>query len=341
MKKTINLLITLCILFSVAIVPVAASTSAITYSTAKKIIAEEVIFGDNTIDFSTLSSSKTASISINIEGMSVYIDYSRMGETFDDSSVEYVSQDADVAYAWDGRILATGKGTTDIILYLGDEQYTINVTVKDNISNELIEAIELVSRGNSLARISDERQSIIDKASDMVNILWRPTTNLTGWRGNYTFEAGRVYSGIPYSMTVNQCDDIEFQAAMSNNDFYNNYSRTINNITYIMPKYGSDCSGFVSFAWGMNKLGTDTFITYPSIGEYENLQPGDAVVYRVNNEGHIILVLMNFQTPPSGSGYNEPYLACYEQTPYHADLTFHTYADLLADGYKAISKFNN
>ncbi|MBR3762839.1 MAG: hypothetical protein IKK59_08905 [Lachnospiraceae bacterium] len=341
MKKKINLLITLLFVLSVSIIPVAASSSVMSYSTAESMIAEEIVFGDDVVDFSALCSDKITNIYINLEGMSVYVDFSGMEENFDATSVEYVSEDADVAIAWDGRILATGKGTTDIILYVGNEQYTINVTVKEAISDELLDAIERVSKGKSLARISVERQAIIDKASDMVSILWRPTTNLIGWRNGYTFEAGKVYSGVPYSMTINQCDDVEFEAAMSNSDFYDSYSRTINNKTYTMPKYGSDCSGFVSFAWGMNKVGTNTFIKYPSIGGYENLQPGDAVVYRVNDEGHIILVLINFQTPSDSSGYDEPYLACYEQTPYHADLTFHTYAALLNGGYKAISKFNN
>lgn len=227
--------------------------------------------------------------------------------------------------------------------------YVINVTVKEDISEELLNAIDRVSEGNTVARVldetSEERQSIVAKARNMTNVAWTPTKTLIGWKGKYTFEAGKVYTGVPYSQTEYQCDEEDFLAAMNSSDFYSSYTRTINGVTNVMPKYGSDCSGFVSFAWGISRVTTATLYTYPSIGGYENLQAGDAVVYRVlvGDEwlGHAMLVSTNFQTPPEGSGYSEPYVVCYEQNKDKALVSFHTYTSLTNNNYKAISKFSN
>lgn len=343
MRKIVSILLTMVTLLSLSIVTVGASSESMSYTAAESVIAEEIVFGDDIIDFSTLKLDVPTPVTINLVGMSLYVDFSNMDNSFDASTIDYITDNPDVAYAWDGRILATGQGTTDIILDSDNGQYTIRVTVKENISEELEHALEYVSRGNVLARTSNERQSIVDKGREMASLLWTPTSNLTGWRGSVVFQAGKVYSGIPYSMTVNQCDEESFVMAMRNSDFYSSYTRTLDNETIIMPKYGSDCSGFVSFAWGISRATTVTFNNYPSIGGYENLQPGDAVVYRnaKKQEGHIILVSTNFVTPPSNAMYQEPYLVCYEQTPYKAAITFHKYSSLSSGGYKAISKFNN
>ncbi len=218
-----------------------------------------------------------------------------------------------------------------------DLQQIIDVNVKKAVSRELQEALEynIQAQNTSRTSTSQERLNIIYKAADMVSVEWIPVANLTGWRNEMTFVPTQVYYGIPYSQTVNQVDDIAFLSSMSNNDFYDSYTR----FSIQMPKYGSDCSGFVSLAWGISRINTTSFYNnYTSIGDFSDLQTGDAIVS--TQVGHIILVSSNYETPPSGSSYSEPYLVCYEQSPYDADLTFHTYSQLSGKGYKAISKFN-
>lgn len=83
-----------------------------------------------------------------------------------------------------------------------------------------------------------------------------PTKDLVGWKGQYIFKKNTRYSGIPYSQTEYQKDDAGFKDALSKSDFYDSYTRFGNT----MPKYGSDCSGFVSFAWGVPRETTASFV---------------------------------------------------------------------------------
>ncbi len=300
-------------------------------------IKEEIVFTDEFVSLSFQKTRANQSITLNLVGMSSYLDFSNMESDFDPTLVEYESSNPDIAIAWNGRILARGVGTAQITVTYFDLQQIINVTVKNAVSRELQEALEynVQAQNTSRTSTSQERLDIIYKAVDMVTVEWVPTTNLTGWRNEMTFVPTQVYYGIPYSQTVNQVDDIAFLSAMSNDDFYDSYTR----FSIQMPKYGSDCSGFVSLAWGISRTVTDGFYkNYPSIGDFSDLQTGDAIVSA--QIGHIILISSNYETPSSSSGYTEPYLVCYEQSPYDADLTFHTYSQLNGLGYKAISKFN-
>lgn len=171
----------------------------------------------------------------------------------------------------------------------------------------------------------------------MVCYRWKPEENLTGWNSEKTFYEDTWYTGIPYSQTVNQCDDEEFEDALDYSDFYSYYVRN----GTVMPKYGCDCSGFVSICWGLSHMGNrlDAAGYYSGYSElpngYEDLQKGDAVV----TSDHIMLVTQNHEEPPDGAIYDESYVAIYEQTPPMAQQTFWTYAQLEDYGYKAISYF--
>jgi hypothetical protein len=191
---------------------------------------------------------------------------------------------------------------------------------------------------------SAERDSILAKASAMYNFTWVPTRNVRGWKGNTTFEAGKSYRGMPYSQTAYQKDNTGFLNALSNDStFYDDYTR----FDIIMPKYGSDCSGYVSFAFGISRQTTASFITgikngtYPKVGSYNanspsyndlynaygSLQYGDAVV----KDGHAFLIAHSYGS--SGTSY-----ICYEQTPPSAQYTIWTRSDLANKGYMPFSK---
>lgn len=279
--------------------------------------------------------------------MSTYLDFSNMGEDFCEANVEYATENPEVAIAWDGRILATGVGTTDVIVIYENVQQRIVVNVLNEVSEELraaleycavLEADEEAAYMTRSSGTSEERAEIIEKSTAMVYLKWKPTSNLTGWRAKTIYQSGTTYTGIPYSQTIYQVDENGFASAMSKSDFYTSYFDS-NGVE--IPRYGNDCSGFVSFAWGISRTTTYGFYNnYESIGDYSNLRTGDAVVYRNSNAGHIKLIMHNCPEPSENVSYNEPYVDCHEQTPYLAQLTFDTYSQMQANGYKAISKFN-
>ena len=192
-----------------------------------------------------------------------------------------------------------------------------------------------------------DRSAIVKKAKDMVEISWTPKKDLNGW--NYTgyFRADKPQKGIPYSQTFYQKDDIGFKSALANNsDFYDTYKIGSN----LMPKYGNDCSGFVSFAWGLQRKTTYDFVngikngTYDKVGSYDanspkttelekaykKLKAGDAVVYRNNGYGHTFIIASNDK--------NSYRVYVYEQTDYCASYKSHSYRDMASYKYLPFAK---
>lgn len=165
---------------------------------------------------------------------------------------------------------------------------------------------------------------------------------MVGWRAEKTFSAGVLYRGIPYTQTEFQQNRNGFINSLGNGDFYSYYER----FGWRMPKYGNDCSAFVSFSMGLARKTTYDFIAgiksglYPKAGSYNAygpsyyelvnayryLQPGDAVV----NDGHTFLI--NYNDPSNGS------IQAYEQTPYNATYTYWGYAQMANGAYMPFSK---
>lgn len=252
------------------------------------------------------------------------------------------TSDQDVALAYDGRIIAVDKGSATITVKYGmfKEDIEVNVLEKRNLE-------DLLYLGNDQRLMAnDDRDIIMYKASDMYNCYWTPSVNdIRGWRNNFTFKVGNTYH-LPYSQTAYQVDDIGFISAFVNyqsSGFYNNYSRVINGESIIMPKYGNDCSGFVSFCLGISRHTTTSFldgidsgdfnkvgnydVDSPSyndlINSYPSLQRGDAVV----TEGHTFLI---------GAAYDD-YVICYEQTPFYLQITVWDHEDLANNSYRPFS----
>lgn len=296
----------------------------------------------------TKSTSKSESRSFTISennviieksGASVFVDAvfrDKMGnELCVNKLAEWNTDDQEVAIAYDGRILATGKGKTTVTVKYGEYTEVIKVKVNKNLD---ITALEEEIRKNELS-VNSERDNIYSRASAMYNTTWVPKLgqNLVGWKGNFTFTPGHVYR-IPYSQTEYQCNKAGFEDALDFSDFYSSYSR----FGLTMPKYGNDCSGFVSFCWNISRHTTSTFLSgiysdefsavgsyyaenpdyYDLLDSYELLQKGDAVV----TEGHTFLIAGNFP----GSDW----VACYEQTPYQLQYTFWDYSDLANKKYR-------
>lgn len=310
---------------------------------------EEIEFTPARNGKSVLGRNANRTITIPVVGMSSFVsfDMDQYGltadtyESFVVNDVIYESSNLDVVVAYEGRILARGKGEAVVTIKVGDLEERINVVVENEVPRELVEQVMELNSNNTRSAESEARNAIAEKGADMAYCLWRPTRNLAGWKNEYTYPANQYQSGIPYSQSADMCDETEFLDAMDNSDFYTTYYK--NGVA--MPMYGNDCSAFVAICWGLpykglGRYNTSTFYNnYASLGGYENLQRGDAVVCRTSNRNHMFLVIQNHEVPPSGSSMTTSYVVCYEQTLYNAQLSFWTYAQLSSGSYKPISKF--
>ena len=108
----------------------------------------------------------------------------------------------------------------------------------------------------SSSELSQGQKNIILRARQLMEIEWTPLVDRYQWGYAGTFAAGTTYTGAPYgqpvftgylgfAVTLDQ-----FIAATEDNTshFYTRYS-TYNKIA---PSYSIDCSGFVSWAWGLS-----------------------------------------------------------------------------------------
>lgn len=276
-------------------------------------------------------------VTIEMSGASAFVDViikdSEGKEVNVNTLVEWKTDNQDVAIAYEGRILATGKGKTTVSVTYGEYTEKIKVKVKKNLDITALEE-EIIKKELS---VSSERDNIYSRASAMYNTTWVPEQNLVGWRGNFTFTPGNVYR-IPYSQTIYQCNKADFENALEYSDFYDTYYR----FGIRMPMYGNDCSGFLSFCWNISRHTTADFLddlnngVFTEVGDYyaknpdyndlldsyELLQKGDAVV----TEGHTFLIAGNFPI--------SDWVACYEQTPYQLQYTIWYYSDLANGNYR-------
>lgn len=309
---------------------------------------EEIEFTPAGNGNSVLGRNTNRTITIPVVGMSSFVsfDMDQYGlttdtyESFVVNDVIYESSNTDVVVAYEGRILARGKGDAVVTIKVGDLEERISVVVENEVPRELVEQVMELSSSNTRSAESEARNAIAEKGADMAYYLWRPTRNLVGWRNGYTYPANQYQTGLPYTQSDDMCDETDFLEAMDNSDFYTTF---YNDKGVAMPMYGNDCSSFVAICWGLpykeTRYTTKTFYNYESLGDYENLQRGDAVVCRTSARKHMFLVIQNHEVPPAGSSMTTSYVVCYEQTPYNAQLSFWTYAQLSSGSYKPISKF--
>lgn len=268
---------------------------------------------------------------------------------------EWTSSNSEIVSVYAGQIIAGNKGTAVVTVCYQGLQKEINVTVETTIDvaakiEEILDAQETVTPYNMSAA---QRDSAVSIAKGMVEVQWTPIVNLTGWKGAI-FPAGKTVTGVAYSQTEYQKDKDGFLNSLSYSDFYSSYTRTLNNKETIMPKYGNDCSGFVSYAWGVSRNTTTGFLRdlkagiYLAVGgayyrisdtysivnyddilmktTFASIQKGDALL----KSGHMFLAAAN-------SAYGEV-VYVYEQTPNSARYTSYTYDTLAEAGYVPFCK---
>ncbi len=171
--------------------------------------------------------------------------------------------------------------------------------------------------------VSEGQKNIVKRARQLHEIAWTPLADRTQWGYRGVFPAGVTVTGIAYGQPVNNAGYVgynisleDYAAAVADNTskFYTGYS-TYNKIA---PYYSTDCSGFVSYAWGLTNRHTTytwaSIATKVSDQSIYSLQVGDALNHTTS---HIVLV--------ADVGYNEDgeviSATIMEQTPVKTKLT--------------------
>ncbi|WP_127533438.1 hypothetical protein [Paenibacillus kobensis] len=291
----------------------------------------------------------TNSITLSSNGTSEFVDvlYTAADGTTTNvnTTAHWESSDENVAVAYDGRVLARGKGSATINVSYMDSQGSIRVKVSNKINLEALVLSGLTSTQgiSAFSLTTSDRDTILNRASAMYGTSWKPTKNLIAWDNKKIYYAGTAYSSIPYSQGT-QVDGTGFVSAMSKSDFYTNTTGVTSAVT--QPRYGNDCSGFTSFAWGITRQTTSTFYngivngTYSKVGSYDPASPtssdlissyasldrGDAINSKV--KGHVLLVGRNMGD----------YVIAYEQTPPELQITIWDYTDLASGKYLPFTK---
>ena len=142
------------------------------------------------------------------------------------NEVEWDSADYDIAYIFNGRVLAEAPGETNITVKYGSFEKNIRVTVLHylDVAKEIerldcLEELdnedkETIDEGIELLLSGTDRDKIVNRAKAMTDVIWVHNKGLNGWDYKGYFKAGKKYKGIPYSQTYYQKDNKGFVEAM-------------------------------------------------------------------------------------------------------------------------------
>ena len=168
---------------------------------------------------------------------------------------------------------------------------------------------------------ADARTDLIEagqaRAEYMYQYRWTPTQNLGGW--GTTFYAGESYT-VPYSQPYYYGGYIFYNVTLAqfeeyalngSNGFYNYHDNNGN--TSACPKYGIDCSGFVSFCIGSKTRYTTYYIKeYANSNQngfynktWETATRGDILNCNNSYRQHVLMI----------KEVNGEYITTYESTP--------------------------
>ena len=155
---------------------------------------------------------------------------------------------------------------------------------------------EDTTAASGIPAVSQGQKNIVKRARQLAGYTWTPLENITQWGSRGTFYAGTTYTGIPYGQPVNTNGYVgygisleDFDAAMRDNTskLYTDNS----NYNRIAPYYSTDCSGYVSYCWGLTNRRTTYSLPQMStkVGDQSiySLQIGDILD---ESSSHVVLV---------------------------------------------------
>lgn len=187
---------------------------------------------------------------------------------------------------------------------------------------------------------------------------WTPSQSVRKWKNMGIYFSGTTYTGIPYSQTEYQCSIssvswiggryFDLEKEDSNSGFYDDYTRTLHDPpeVIVMPKYGNDCSGYVSISWDIGRETTVGISSHNLIGkttesrlkQYARMSPGDALVV---SGSHTFIIKTIEAINDSNGNLLKLKFTCNEQTPYNC-RTSTIYSDGCSeDDYKGVCKALN
>ena len=175
---------------------------------------------------------------------------------FDTYSVE---DSEELAFAEDISLFALSEDAEDNLddVEFIDESASISLS-----SDEYSSPIQLFSVGSD---------NVVKRAMQQVNIKWTPKKDVKGYSSNTsgaatTFKKGTTYKGVPYGQLVDSGVYVPHNYSLNNfisavNDsgskFYTKRGKYSNG-SKDSPYYASDCSAFVTWAYGLSRMTTST-----------------------------------------------------------------------------------
>lgn len=144
--------------------------------------------------------------------------------------------------------------------------------------------------------VSEGQNNIVKRARQLTEIQWTPLEDITQWGSYGTFKAETTYTGIPYGQPVNANGYIGYGVSIGTfaSSVLDNTSRlytAYSSYNKIAPVYSTDCSGYVSYAWGIPQR--KTTYSLPEVAEkvgdqsIYSLQVGDCLDKEIN---HTVLI---------------------------------------------------
>lgn len=146
------------------------------------------------------------------------------------------------------------------------------------------------------AELSEGQQNIVKRAKQLTGFTWTPLENIVQWGNRGTFYAETTYTGVPYGQPVNTNGYIGYgisidgfaAAILDNTSKLYTSTSTYNKVA---PYYSTDCSGFVSYCWGISPR--KTTVTIPNVAE----KVGDQSIYSLQvgdcldlTTSHVVLI---------------------------------------------------
>lgn len=129
-----------------------------------------------------------------------------------------------------------------------------------------------------IPEVSEGQKNIVKRARQLHEIEWTPLEDRYQWDYRGVFKAETTYTGLPYGQPINSNGYVGYGVSLNTfassvldntSKFYTTYS----SYNKIAPVYSTDCSAYVSYAWGLSVRAT----TY-SIPKYAE-KVGDQSLY--------------------------------------------------------------
>lgn len=179
-------------------------------------------------------------------------------------------------------------------------QYDFKALLREaGLSGSEVSLMDTNSSGTDITiapAVSEGQKNIVKRARQLNEIEWTPLENITQW-GNYgVFKAETTYKGIPYGQPINCNGYIGYGATLETfaSSVLDNTSKiytTLSTYNKVAPSLSTDCSGYVSYAWGLTSRKTTYSLpeVAQKVGEQSlySLQVGDCLD---EARSHVVLV---------------------------------------------------